>query len=91
MAAETIEGHTENKGEGAKLSTVKGALPAPDGKISMEIYVDRSLVEGFFNKYKAISIRSYTDDKNSHRIDLFADGTVKIESLYVASMGSIFE
>lgn len=91
VAGETIKGRTENKGEGAKASTVSGALPNNVGKISMEIYVDRSLVEAFFNDYKAISIRAYTDDPNSHAINLFAEGSVTIESLYVASMGSIFE
>lgn len=91
VAGEAIKGRTENKGEGAKASTVSGALPNNGGRISMEIYVDRSLVEAFFNDYKAISIRAYTDDQNSHAINLFAEGSVTIESLYVASMGSIFE
>lgn len=90
-AEETIKGRTENKGEGAKVSTVTGSLPNKDGKLSMEIYIDRSLVEGFFNDYRAISIRAYTDDPNSHAINLFATGNVTIESLYVARMGSIFD
>ncbi len=91
VAGETIVGRTENKGEGASVSTVSGALPNDDGTISIEIYVDRSLVEAFFNDYKAISIRAYTDDPDSHAMNLFAEGSVRIESLYVASMGSIFE
>ena len=91
VAGETIYGKTENKGEGAKVSTVSGALPNEDGRITMEIYIDRSLVEGFFNDYKAISIRAYTEEPDSHGIDLFATGSVTIESLYVATMGSIFD
>ena len=91
VAAETIYGRTENKGEGAKAASVSGALPNEDGKITMEIYIDRSLVEGFFNDYKAISIRAYTEEPDSHGIDLFATGSVTIESLYVAAMGSIFD
>ena len=91
VIGETIKGHTENKGEGASVSTVSGALPNADGTITLEIYIDRSLVEAFFNDYKAISIRAYTDDPDSHAIDLFAEGSVTIESLYVASMGSIYE
>ena len=91
VAAETIYGRTENKGEGAKAASVSGALPNEDGKITMEIYIDRSLVEGFFNDYKAISIRAYTDEPDSHGIDLFATGSMTIESLYVAAMGSIFD
>ena len=57
----------------------------------MDIYVDRSLVEGFFNAYKAISIRAYVEDPASQAIDLFATGDVTVESLYVAAMGSIFD
>lgn len=91
VAGETIYGKTENKGEGAKAKTVSGFLPNEDGKLTMEIYIDRSLVEGFFNDYKALSIRAYTEEPNSHGIDLFATGEVTIESLYVASMGSIFD
>ena len=86
----TISGHTENKGEGCKASTASGPLAAPDGKLTMEIYVDRSLVEGFFNDAKALSIRAYTDDPDSHGMDLFATGNVTIEELYVARMGGIF-
>lgn len=55
------------------------------------IYIDRSLVEGFFNSYKSISIRAYVEDPASLAISLFAKGDVVIESLYVAAMGSIFE
>ena len=91
VANEIIHGRTENKGEGAKSSSVSGALPNEDGRITMEIYIDRSLVEGFFNDYKAISIRSYTDAKDSHAINLFAEGDVTIENLYVAVMGSVFD
>ena len=91
VAGETIYGKTENKGEGAKASSVSGWLPNEDGKLTMEIYIDRSLVEGFFNNYKALSIRAYTEEPDSHGIDLFASGNVTIDSLYVASMGSIFD
>ncbi len=88
---ETISGHTENKGEGCKASTVSGALPNEDGKLTMEIYIDRSLVEGFFNDYKSVSIRAYTDEPDSHGIDLFASGVVTVDELFVARMGSIFD
>ncbi len=91
VAGQTISGHTENKGEGCKAASVSGQLPVKDGKLTMEIYIDRSLVEGFFNDYKSISIRAYTDEPDSHGIDLFATGTVSIDELYVARMGSIFD
>ena len=90
-ASETIFGSTENRGEGCKTKTVSGWLPNEDGTITMDIYVDRSLVEAFFNEYKSISIRSYVEDPNSQAMDLFATGNVTIKSLYVATMGSIFD
>ena len=86
-----IQGRTENKGEGAKAKAVSGALPNDDNILSFEIYVDRSLVEAFFEDYKAVSIRSYPENKDSKSIDLFAEGDVQIVTLYVATMESIFD
>ena len=57
----------------------------------MEIYIDHFLMEGFFNDYKAISIRAYTEEPDSHGIDLIATGGITVESPYVAAMGSIFD
>ena len=90
-AEQLIYGSTENRGEGCKVKAVSGWLPTEDGKLIMDIYVDRSLVEGFFNELKAISIRSYVEDPTSQAINLFATGNVTVESLYVAVMGSIFD
>ena len=91
VGSELINGYTENKGEGAKAKAVSGVLPNEDGTITMEIYIDRSLVEGFFNDYKAISIRAYPEQRDSKAIELFATGEVRILELYVASMSSIFD
>ena len=90
VAGAIIRGSTENRGEGCNEKNVSGALPIEDGKLTMDIYIDRSLVEGFFNEYKAISIRAYVEEVTSQAINLFAEGDVVIESLYVAAMGSIF-
>ena len=91
VKAGQIKGFTENKGEGCKAKSVSGALPDEDGSITLEIYIDRSLVEGFFDDCKAISIRAYPEEKDSKAIALFATGDVKIKELYVASMSSIFD
>ena len=91
VSGEQIKGFTENKGEGAKSKSVSGALPNEDGTLTLEIYIDRSLVEGFFNDYKAISIRAYPEEKDSKGLELYADGTVSVKELYVASMSSIFD
>ena len=66
VAAEIIHGETENRGDGASTSFVSGALPnRADGTITMDIYIDRSLIEAFFNEYKALSIRAYVEDPTS--------------------------
>ena len=91
VAEATIRGTTENRGEGCNEKNVSGWLPTEDGKLTLDIYIDRSLVEGFFNEYKAISIRAYVEEITSQGINLFAEGDVVIESLYVAAMGSIFD
>lgn len=86
-----IQGRTENKGEGAKVKSVSGALQNDDDILSVEIYLDRSLAEAFFENSKAISIRAYPEDRNSRAISLFADGDVTIVGIYVATMTSIFD
>lgn len=89
-AEQLIKGWTENKGEGCKAKSVSGTLNA-DGTLTLEIYVDRSLVEAFFNDSKAISIRAYPEEQDSKAITLYSDGSVTILDLYVASMSSIFD
>ena len=62
-----------------------------NNKLVMEIYIDRSLIEAFFNEQKAISARVYPD-KTSLGIQLFSEnGEVHVDSLYIASMKSIYE
>ena len=56
----------------------------------MEIYLDRSLVEAFFENSKAISLLAYPEDRNSRDVSLFADGDVTIISIYASAMESIF-
>ena len=56
-----------------------------------EIYLDRSLVEAFFEDSKVISIRAYPENRDTQAISLFAEGEVTIVGLYVATMESIFD
>ncbi len=86
-----IQGRTENKGEGAKVKSVSGELVNEDGVLSLEIYVDRSLLEAFFEDSKVISIRAYPEDRASQAISLFAEGDVTVLSIYAATMESIFD
>ncbi|MCD7734569.1 MAG: GH32 C-terminal domain-containing protein [Clostridiales bacterium] len=87
----TIHGETANRGDGSTTSFVSGALELDDGSLTMEIYLDRSLVEAFFNDTKAISMRAYPEGEDSDGLSLFAEGgDVTVQELYVAEMGSIY-
>ena len=54
----------------------------------MDIYIERTLVEGFFNESKALSIRSYSDYE-AQQISVFGDDDVKVKDICIAKMGSI--
>ncbi len=86
----TVSGDTRNKGSAASLNHVSGPLMLNDGKLFMEIYIDRSLVEAFFNDTKSISMRSYSD-YDSQKIQLFADGDLFVDNLYITDMQSIYK
>jgi len=85
----TISGKNPNKTKEAKGLLVSGPLAAEDGKLTMEVYIDRSLVEGFFNDSKSVSMRSYADPA-SQGVSLEADGEVTVMELYAAKMKSIY-
>ena len=86
----TMDGYTTNRAKDAKVSVVEGSIPLKDGKLTMEIFIDRSLVEGYFNQDKAISIRSYAAP-SAQQISLFADGELKVEALEVRTVSSIYQ
>ena len=66
------------------------SVPLKDGKLTMELFIDRSLVEGFFNRDKSISVRSYAEP-SCQQIQLFADNELQIELLQVYTVSSIYE
>lgn len=91
-ASGRLTGSTTNRGDGASAMPGSGVLPLKDGKLTMRVYIDRSLVEAFFNGDKALSLRSYPEDPASAQgLSIFAEGGVTLDRLYVASMGSIYE
>ena len=72
--------------------TVSGWLPNEDGTITMDIYVDRSLVEAFFMNIRRSPFALMWRILLPRQWDcLPATGEVTVESLYVATMGSIFD
>ena len=86
----TMDGFTSNRGKAAAVSVTEGSVPLKDGKLTMELFIDRSLVEGFFNRDKSISVRSYAEP-SCQQIQLFADNELQIESLQVYTVSSIYE
>lgn len=87
---ETISGLAKDKGKAGLAGTFTGPLKMTDDHtVTMEIYIDRSLVEAYFNKTRSISLRSYSDFEEQG-IHLNADGNVKIQELHVAKMKSIY-
>ncbi|MBQ7184459.1 MAG: GH32 C-terminal domain-containing protein [Clostridia bacterium] len=85
----TMDGYTMNRGKGAAVSVAEGPVPLRDGTLTMEIFIDRSLAEGYFNADKAISIRSYADPA-SRGISLFG-GEMDVIALTVRRVSSIYE
>ena len=86
----TMDGYTSNRGKGAAVSVVEGPVPLKDGTLTMEIFIDRSLAEGFFNGDKSISIRSYAAP-DAQQIRLFADGELKVTALHIHTVSSIYQ
>ncbi len=85
----TMDGYTGNRGKGAAVSVVEGPVPLKDGALTMEVFIDRSLVEGYFNADKAISIRSYAPPE-ARQIKLFG-GDVNVLTLKVYTVSSIYQ
>ncbi len=85
----TMDGYTSNRSKGAPVSVVEGPVPLKDGALTMEIFIDRSLVEGFFNADKAISIRSYAAPE-ARQIKLFG-GELNVLTLQVYTVSSIYQ
>lgn len=85
----SISASNRNRGAAAGTGFVSGPFDMEDGTLELEIYVDRSLVEGFFNDTKSISLRDYSAS-GSRGITLEAEGNVTITALHLAPMASIY-
>ncbi len=86
----TMDGYTSNRGKGAAVNVPEGPVPLRDGTLTMEIFIDRSLVEGFFNDDKSICVRSYAPPE-ARQIALFSDGDTQVISLKVYEVSSIYQ
>ena len=84
-----MDGYTANRAKGAPVSMVEGPVPLKDGALTMEVFIDRSLVEAFFNDDKSVSVRAY-GKAASQGLSLFADGELRVLSLQVRTVSSIY-
>ena len=89
-ARQTVDGFSQNRGKAAAVTVVEGALPLKNGQLEMEVWIDRSLIEAFFNGDKAVSVRAYPGAE-AQGIQLFADGSIRVDSLEVRAVRSIYE
>ena len=60
-----------------------------DGTMTMEFYLDRSLIEGFFDDRIAVTARVYPTDRSALGLEVFGEN-VTVTGLYVAAMNSIY-
>ena len=72
-----------------RLRSAHGPLLLRNGALTMEVFIDRSLTEGFFNDDKALSVRAY-GDPGAQRMAFFADGALHIDRIRVTRMDSIY-
>ena len=86
---ETVEGYTVNRGRGAPVTVVEGPLPLKGEPVTLEVFIDRSLVEAYFNQDKAVSVRSY-GKFDSQGLQLFGEDGLTVVSLEVRAVQSIY-
>ena len=84
-----FDGFTSNSGKCAIEGHFDGSLPLKNGALRVEVFIDRSMVEAFFNGDKSISIRSYAE-RTSQNMFLFSDGDLRIHSIKVCRVNSIY-
>ncbi|WP_052810355.1 GH32 C-terminal domain-containing protein [Vibrio renipiscarius] len=66
----------------------KGVVPLEDGKLSLRLFVDRSLIEAYVNERNSLTTRAYPLRSDSTGIKMFSDGDIKVESLTIWPMAA---
>lgn len=79
-----ISAKTTTRGKEAKPGESGGPLHPDEGNLTMDIYIDRSLIEAFFNEQKSISIRSYS--KWDAQSVFLADCDAIVTQIYIAEI-----
>lgn len=70
------------------LGVQKGPLTLPDGSLTLDVFVDRSMVEAYANARKSITTRAYPFRQDSLGLRLFGDDSV-VTSMTVWKMGAM--
>lgn len=81
-----------NRGNGGTSAggLASGAL-VREGTTTVEIFVDRSMIEALFNGQKTISARSYPGDLHANGLDITSDPNQLIDQIEIVSIGSTFK
>ncbi|MEV5774844.1 GH32 C-terminal domain-containing protein [Streptomyces antimycoticus] len=70
------------------LGIQQGPLTLTNGTLSLEVFVDRSIIEAYANEYRSITTRAYPFRDDSLGVRLFGEGSA-VTSLTVWKMGSL--
>ncbi|TXS47923.1 glycoside hydrolase [Streptomyces sp. or43] len=70
------------------LGIQKGPLTLTNGELTLDVFLDRSMIEAYANSHKSITTRAYPFRQDSLGLRLFGDGSV-IKSMTVWKMGSM--
>ncbi|CAM5334220.1 hypothetical protein SGLAM104S_07093 [Streptomyces glaucescens] len=70
------------------LGVHKGPLALSNGQLTLEVFVDRSVIEAYANSHKSITTRAYPFRQDSLGLRLFGDGST-VRSMTVWKMGSM--
>lgn len=76
-------------GQNMKLVS-EGPLSLKGEHLKLHIYIDKSMLEVYANSRKAITTRTYPGLKESVGLEVFSDGKIKVKSLHVWELKSIY-
>jgi sucrose-6-phosphate hydrolase SacC (GH32 family) len=83
---------TTNAGQQEKKANTSGPFTFKSDKTTtIDVYVDRSLVEVYFDSSRSVSARAYPANRDSTGIEMFAEGgDITVPRIEVYTMKSIF-
>jgi len=74
-----------------KRGNFNGDFVPPNDILTVELYLDRSIIEGFFNNRNTVTARVYPTLSDSKGIELFSEGgDVEITQITIQEMESIY-